>query len=85
MRYSVSDTAEYGDYTTGDRIITETTKAEMKKVLSEIQDGSFAQKWLKENTDGRPNFLKMRKSENELLVEKVGGELREKMSWSDKK
>jgi ketol-acid reductoisomerase len=82
MRYSVSDTAEYGDYLTGDRIITQAVKDEMKKVLAEVQDGSFAKKWLKENTDGRPNFSKMRQTENNLLVEKVGGELREKMSWS---
>ncbi|MDR1664026.1 MAG: ketol-acid reductoisomerase [Clostridiales bacterium] len=85
MRYSISDTAEYGDYETGDRLITQATKDEMKKVLSEIQDGSFAKKWLKENADGRGNFLRKRKEESELLIEKVGGELREKMSWSDKK
>ncbi len=84
MRYSISDTAEFGDYTTGKRIITEETKKEMKKVLSEIQDGTFARKWLKENLDGRPTFNKMRKEESELLVEKVGAELREKMSWSGK-
>jgi ketol-acid reductoisomerase len=85
MRYSISDTAEYGDYSIGDRIITQQTKDEMKKVLSEIQDGSFARKWLKENADGRPVFAARRKAEQELLVEKVGAELREKMSWSDKK
>ena len=84
MRYSISDTAEYGDYCIGDRIITQETKDEMKKVLAEIQDGSFAKQWLKENADGRPYFTDKRKSESELLVEKVGGELREKMSWSDK-
>jgi len=85
MRYSISDTAEYGDYSVGDRIITQAAKDEMKKVLSEIQDGSFAKRWLQENADGRPNFAKRRKAESELLVEKVGGELREKMSWNDKK
>ena len=85
MRYSISDTAEYGDYSTGDRIITQTTKDEMKKVLAEVQDGSFAKKWIKENVDGRPNFTARRNAEKELLVEKVGAELREKMSWSDKK
>jgi ketol-acid reductoisomerase len=85
MRYSISDTAEYGDYSVGDRLITQTTKDEMKKVLSEIQDGSFAKKWIKENTDGRPTFTTRRNAEKELLVEKVGAELREKMSWSDKK
>ena len=85
MRHSISDTAEYGDYTTGDRLITQDVKDEMKKVLAEIQDGSFAKKWLKENEDNRPTFEKMRKAEQELLVEKVGAELREKMSWSDRK
>jgi len=85
MRYSISDTAEYGDYETGDRLITQAVKDEMKKVLSEIQDGSFAKKWLAENAGGRVNFEKRRKEESELQVEKVGRELREKMSWSDKK
>ena len=85
MRYSISDTAEYGDYCIGDRIITQTTKDEMKKVLSEIQDGSFAGQWLKENADGRPFFTARREAERGLLVEKIGGELRDKMKWSDKK
>ena len=85
MRYSISDTAEYGDYCIGDRIITQTTKDEMKKVLSEIQDGSFAKQWLDENADGRPNFNARREEERGLFVEKVGAELRDKMSWSDKK
>jgi ketol-acid reductoisomerase len=85
MRYSVSDTAEYGDYCIGDRIITQATKDEMKKVLAAIQDGSFAKQWLKENSDGRPIFAARRKAETELQVEVVGRELREKMSWSGKK
>jgi ketol-acid reductoisomerase len=85
MRYSISDTAEYGDYAVGDRLITQTTKDEMKKVLSEIQSGAFAKAWLKENADGRPTFIKRREAEQALLVEKVGAELREQMSWSDKK
>jgi ketol-acid reductoisomerase len=85
MRYSISDTAEYGDYSVGDRLITRAVKDEMKKVLSEIQDGSFAKKWLKENADGRPTFAARRKAETELPVEKVGKELREKMSWSGSK
>ena len=84
MRHSISDTAEYGDYMIGDRIITDATKAEMKKVLAEIQDGSFAKSWIKENADGRPSFEKVRKAEKELLVEKVGAELRNKMLWSKK-
>lgn len=84
MRYSVSDTAEYGDYCIGDRIITQATKDEMRRVLSEIQNGAFAKQWLKENDDDRPVFTSRRQAESELLVEKVGAELREKMSWSDK-
>ena len=85
MRYSISDTAEYGDYSVGDRIITDQTKKEMKQVLSEIQDGSFAKNWIDENKNGRPNFNARREVESELLVEKVGNELRAKMSWQDKK
>jgi len=81
MRYSISDTAEFGDYSVGDRIITNKTKKEMKKVLSEIQSGKFAKKWIDENKNGRGNFLARRKLESELLVEKVGAELREKMNW----
>jgi ketol-acid reductoisomerase len=84
MRHSISDTAEYGDYSVGDRIITQSVKDEMKKVLSEVQDGSFAKKWLDENKNGRQEFTARRKLEKELLVEEVGRELREKMSWSDK-
>jgi len=85
MRHSISDTAEYGDYQIGDRIITDATKAEMKKVLGEIQDGTFAKAWLKENADNRPTFAARRKAESELLVETVGKDLRDKMSWSDSK
>lgn len=85
MRYSISDTAEYGDYSVGDRIITQDTKEEMRKVLDEIQSGEFARKWITENKEGRPNFTKRRKEESELLVEKVGAELREKMSWQPRK
>ncbi|MFA7099373.1 MAG: ketol-acid reductoisomerase [Eubacteriales bacterium] len=81
MRYSVSDTAEYGDYTVGDRMITEETKAEMRKVLSEIRDGSFAKNWLNENKTGRPYFSAKRKKEANSELETVGAELREKMSW----
>jgi ketol-acid reductoisomerase len=81
MRYSVSDTAEYGDYEIGDRIITAETKAEMKKVLAEIQDGTFARNWIEENKNGRPNFNARRKAESELEVEKVGAELRKMYTW----
>ena len=83
MRYSISDTAEYGDYCIGDRIIAQSVKDEMKNVLQEIRDGSFAKQWLEENANGRPMFTARRKSESNLFVEKVGGELRRKMSWSD--
>ena len=82
MRYSISDTAEYGDYNTGHRLITDATKAEMKKVLSEIQDGSFARKWLKENVDGRPLFTKQREAAKAHQMETVGAELRAKMNWN---
>jgi ketol-acid reductoisomerase len=85
MRYSISDTAEYGDYTVGNRIITDETRKEMKKVLGEIQNGEFARNWILENKAGRPSFLAKRRRESELLVEKVGAELRAKMSWQDKK
>ena len=85
MRYSISDTAEYGDYMIGDRIVTDETKKEMKKVLKEIQDGTFAKNWLSENQVGRPMFNARRKMEAEHPIEKVGQELREMMSWIDTK
>ena len=85
MRYSISDTAEYGDYVTGSSIITDETKKEMKQVLTEIQDGTFAKKWLLENQVGRPTFNAMRRMEAEHPIEKVGKELREMMSWIDTK
>ena len=85
MRYSISDTAEYGDYVTGRRIVTDETKKEMKKVLTEIQDGTFARNWLIENQVGRPQFNAMRRMEAEHQIEKVGKELREMMSWIDTK
>ncbi|MCL2600415.1 MAG: ketol-acid reductoisomerase [Treponema sp.] len=81
MRYSISDTAEYGDYSVGPRIITDETKKEMKKVLSEIQNGEFAKNWILENKANRASFLAKRRLESEHLVEKVGEELRSKMSW----
>ena len=83
MRYSVSDTAEYGDYQIGKRIITEETKKEMKKVLSEIQDGTFASAWIAENNNGRAHFNATRRLEAEHPLEKVGEELRKMYSWSD--
>lgn len=85
MRYSISDTAEYGDYSVGRRIITDETKKEMKKVLAEIQDGTFARNWLVENQVNRPQFSAIRRKEKEHQVEKVGKELRSMMSWTDSK
>lgn len=82
MRYSISDTAEYGDYVTGKRIITEETRKEMKKVLQEIQDGTFARNWILENQANRPNLNARRRMEKEHQVEKVGRELRKMMSWN---
>ena len=82
MRKSISDTAEYGDYTRGPRIITDETKAEMKKILGEIQDGTFARQWLTENNAaGRANFLAERRIHAEHPIEEVGAELRGMMSW----
>ncbi len=83
MRYSISDTAEYGDYTVGPRIITDETKKEMKKVLTEIQTGEFARNWILENQSHRAYFNSRRRLESEHLVEQVGKELREKMNWGD--
>ena len=83
MRYSISNTAEYGDYITGPKIVTEETKKAMKKVLSDIQDGSFAKEWLLENAIGTPHFNAMRKAAAEEPFEKVGAELRKLYSWND--
>jgi len=85
MRYSISDTAEYGDYCIGKRIITAETKKEMKKVLAEIQDGTFARNWILENQCGRLNFNARRRLESEHPIEKVGKELRALMSWNEPK
>ncbi|GHU89137.1 ketol-acid reductoisomerase [Clostridia bacterium] len=82
MRYSISDTAEYGDYSVGKRIITDETKKEMKKVLSEIQNGDFARNWILENQANRPSFNATRRREAEHPVETVGKELRGKMRWA---
>ena len=81
MRQRVSDTAEYGDYTRGPRIITDRTRKEMKKILKEIQSGKFAREWMKENKNGRPNFNKYREDAENHPVEKVGKELRAMMTW----
>ncbi|NTW71636.1 MAG: ketol-acid reductoisomerase [Eubacteriaceae bacterium] len=81
MRYSISDTAEYGDYRVGKRIITDETRKEMKKVLTEIQEGTFAKEWLQENSVNRPYFLAKRRIESEHLIETVGKKLRKMMPW----
>jgi ketol-acid reductoisomerase len=81
MHYSISDTAEYGDLTRGPRIITKDTKAEMKKILGEIQSGEFAKEWVAENDNGRPNFNRMRQEAIEHPIETVGAELRAMMPW----
>ena len=84
MRYSISDTAEFGDYEIGNRIITKETKEEMKKVLAEIQDGTFATKWIAENKNGRAHFNARRRLESEHQIEIVGKELRKFMDWLPK-
>ncbi len=83
MRYSISDTAEHGDYCGGPRIVTEETKATMKQVLKEIQDGTYAKKWIAENEAGRPWFNAQRKKEQNQLVEQVGARLRAMMPFLD--
>ena len=83
MRYSISDTAEYGDYETGKRLVTDETKKEMKKVLTEIQDGTFASKWIAENKNGRSHFNSCRRIEAEHQLEAVGKELRKMYSWNE--
>ncbi|MGD0499232.1 MAG: ketol-acid reductoisomerase [Bryobacteraceae bacterium] len=85
MRFSVSDTAEYGDYTRGPRIVNEQTRAEMRKILSEIQSGQFAKEWIDENKTGRKKFLAMREAARHQPVEEVGRELREMMPFLKKK
>jgi len=85
MRFSVSDTAEYGDYTRGPRIITDATRAEMKKILAEIQSGQFAKEWIAENKAGARKIPAMRAEQADQKVEKVGAELREMMTFLKKK
>jgi ketol-acid reductoisomerase len=85
MRYSVSNTAEYGDYTRGPRIITEETKKEMKKILKEVQDGTFAKEWINEAKSGGKNFKAMKEKDKNHPVEIVGKKLRKLMSWINAK
>ena len=81
MRYSVSDTAEYGDYTRGPRVINDLVKEEMEQILAEIQDGSFAREWILENQAGRPSFNAMKRRDAEHPIEIVGKKLRDMMPW----
>lgn len=85
MRYSVSNTAEYGDYTRGPRIVTDETRQEMKKILSEIQNGQFAREWLLENKANAPGFKAVRRRERSHPIEEVGRKLRKLMSWINAK
>ncbi|MFH1003238.1 MAG: ketol-acid reductoisomerase [Chloroflexota bacterium] len=84
MRYSVSDTAEYGDYTRGPRVIDDMVRDEMAQILAEIQDGSFAREWILENQAGRPSYNALKRRDSEHLIEQVGAELRAMMSWLKK-
>ena len=81
MRYSVSDTAEYGDYTRGPKVIDEHVRENMRAILRDIQDGSFAREWMAENDEGRKGFLQMREDGNTHQIEEVGKELRRMMPW----
>jgi ketol-acid reductoisomerase len=81
MRYSVSDTAEYGDYVSGPRVINEQTRETMRRVLKEIQDGTFARNWIEENAAGRPNFIEFKQADQHHQIEEVGAALRSRMDW----
>ncbi len=87
MRYSISNTAEYGDLTRGERVVGDETRKAMKEVLARIQDGSFAREWIEENKKGGKNFAALREKEKQHPIEKVGEQLRAMMSWlpADKK
>ena len=83
MRYSVSDTAEQGDYVAGPRIVTDETRAAMRQLLAEVRDGTFARNWIAENDEGRPQFEARRKSERHHAIEEVGERLRAMMPFLD--
>ncbi|MEA3407534.1 MAG: ketol-acid reductoisomerase [Chloroflexota bacterium] len=85
MRYSVSDTAEHGDYTAGPKIVTEETRKVMRQLLKDVQDGTYARSWILENQAGRPSFNLMREREQNTLIEEVGRKLRDMMPWLDAK
>ena len=84
MRWSISDTAEYGDYSRGPRVVNADTKVEMKKILGEIQDGTFAREWVAEDDNGRPNYKKWEAEGAAHPIEVVGAKLRPMMAWIDK-
>ena len=81
MRYSVSDTAEFGDYVSGPRVINQQVRETMRQVLREIQDGTFARRWIEENAAGRPNYVEFKQADQHHQIEDVGAELRQKMAW----
>jgi ketol-acid reductoisomerase len=85
MRYSISDTAEYGDMTRGRRVVSEETREEMRAILQEIQSGEFAREWILENMAGRPVYNAIKRIDNEHLIEKVGKQLRSMMGWIGRK
>ncbi|HUG91172.1 MAG TPA: ketol-acid reductoisomerase, partial [Planctomycetaceae bacterium] len=85
MRYSVSNTAEFGDYTRGPRIVTDETKREMKRILNEVQSGQFAREWILENRAGQPVFKALRRRDRQHLIEQVGRDLRRMMTWIEAK
>jgi len=85
MRYSVSDTAEYGDYVSGPKVVNESSREAMRALLKDIQDGSFARRWIEENAMGLPNFMEYRDEDRHHPVEKVGAQLRSRMSWLEAK
>jgi ketol-acid reductoisomerase len=85
MRSSISDTAEFGDLTCGKRIVTEETRAEMRRILDDVQSGRFAKEWMLENEVGRPNYTARKRQDQDHLIEEVGAKLRGMMSWLDKK
>ena len=85
MRYSVSDTAEYGDYVSGPRLVDDRTRETMRAILKDIQDGTFARRWIAENESGRSDFLEYRDEDHRHPVERVGAELRSRMAWLDAK
>ena len=85
MRYSVSDTAEHGDYTAGPKIVTDQTRAAMKQILADIQSGAYAEEWIEENAKGRPYFNKWRQEGMNSQIEQVGQELRRMMPWLNPK